>query len=380
MNNRNKQIGDTLICFAVFLQPVLILFQHILISVYHMDIAETTGYRVAFTAIPMIIAILITAYRNFVRTILTYLISIFILFLTVLLFPDNEPYVMSQGTRFLLPVVVPSALCLTTIINVDVIWKTMKFLSWVAAVFVLFYVIAFFAGIFYIEDYDMSFSYACLLPMIVLYTQKQPVSIAFSIFIFLSVIAIGSRGAAIIFVVYVVLDFFRYKNRWRFLLLIVGVLFVFLFPVFSSILETAGITSRTINMFNSGNMMDDSSRTRLYDYFLSQLMENPLMGIGLFGDRIVTNGSYCHNIILEICLNWGLLMGPVIIAFIVYNIIKTYIKLDQQNKNLYLIFIFIGILPFLFSSSYLIDNGFAFLIGMTVLLSSKRKQKSMLTA
>ena len=288
------------------------------------------------------------------------------------MFPDNEPYVMTQGVRFLLSVVIPSALCLTTVYEIEIVWKMMKVLSWVAAVLVLFYVVTLFAGVFFIEDYDMSFSYACLMPMLVLYAQKRPITIFASIFIFLSVIAIGSRGAAIIFVAYVVLDFFRNKNKWRFLFLLIGVLFIVLFPLFISGLENIGITSRTITMFNSGKVMDDSSRTKVYDYFISQLLDNPLLGIGLFGDRIVTNGSYCHNIFLEICLNWGIVMGPILIIIVFYNIIKTYINLCPQNKDLYLIFIFIGTLPFMFSCSYLIDNGFAFLMGMTFLLSSNR--------
>lgn len=377
MNNRKKQIGDSLICFAVFLQPVLILFQHVLIGVYHMDISDTTVYRVVFTAIPMVIAILISAYRNFTRLFDTYTVVLLILLITVSLFPENEPFVMTQGVRFLLPVVIPSALCLTTVYEIETVWKMMKVLSWVATVLVLFYVVTFFAGMFFIEDYDMSFSYACLMPMLVLYSQKRPVSIAASIFIFLSVIAIGSRGAAIIFVAFVVLDFFRNKNKWRFLLLIVGALFIVLFPMFSSVLDSVGISSRTITMFNSGNVMDESSRTLLYNYFVSQLLDNPLLGIGLFGDRIFTNGSYCHNILLEVCLNWGVVLGPILIIIMAYNIIKTYINSNQWIKDLYLIFIFIGILPFMFSGSYLIDNGFAFLIGMTVLLSSKGHQKNM---
>ena len=300
--------------------------------------------------------------------VVVYLIALLVLLFHIILFPSNSEFIIKDGLRFLLPVVIPSALCLITVRDIRIVENSAVIISWITAFLVFVYAAAFFLGRFTIDHYNMSFSYGCLLPMLVLYTRRKPIPLIVSIFLFIIVVSIGSRGAAIVFVVFVVLDLFLSRNRFSWVVLLVGAAFVFLLPLFLSYLDSIGINSRTLTLLIEGRIDHTSGRDELYDSFIAILKEHPFLGIGLFGDRIATNGAYCHNLILEIYLDFGLFIGTFILLYGIVALIISYRASRIVNRTLWLIFAFSGIMPFMASSSYLIYNPLAILIGYSVLV------------
>ena len=168
-----KNIVDTYIAFAVGIQPLLVILQQVLLDVVHMDEVTATALRVALTASTMTPAIIISTFRKPVLFIATYLIVFIALLLNSLVFPTNDVFIKKEAFRFLLPVSIPSCLCLLTIHDFFVFEKTLCKISIVSFLLVIIYVVAFFMGVFFIEDYDMSFGYGCLLPMVILYSKDH---------------------------------------------------------------------------------------------------------------------------------------------------------------------------------------------------------------
>lgn len=365
--------GDRIIAFAVMIQSVLILMQTIMISVFYMDADSTTVYRVAFTAIPMVIALAIAVVREPVRFIITYFIVFFLLILTIKFFPANEPYVMSQGLRFLLPVVIPSLLCLTVVSDYMIVEQTLYRVSWLSALLVLFYAIAYFRGVFTIDSYNMPFSYACLLPMVALYSHRKVYDIIMCIIMFMSILAIGARGPVLYFSIYVLIDLFQHKSKWRFVILIFIILFVFSLPVIYYWLSSKGLYSRTLEMLLYGDISQDSGRHDIQVIFMRELNESPVFGIGLFGDRLHLDIPYCHNLFLEILLDFGVFIGLFILLFGAITLFNIYYKSDSEDRNRVIRYLCALVLPLMTSSSYLIDSGLAIFVGMCYLINKQEK-------
>ena len=189
--SQNNIRSEKNIAFAVLLQSFLVILQQTLISVFYLQAEATTIYRVILTAIPLSVAIIITLYRKWQTFLLVYVITILILLFNIIIFPQNEVFLKLNSLRFLLPVVIPSALCLMYISSIDVIESVLYNISLFTFFLALFYVISYLRGCFLITGYSMSFSYGLLLPMLSLYSKKNLYSVIASILLFLIIIVIG---------------------------------------------------------------------------------------------------------------------------------------------------------------------------------------------
>lgn len=376
MKITNKQLrGDRIISLAVTIQSLLVVLQTVLICYFHMDESQTTIYRVTLTAAPMILAIVIAFSRQTTRFVVGYLITMFLLIITIAFHPDNTPFVISQGTRFLLPVVLPSFLCLTTLRDYDVFEKTLYVVSWATLAFVLLYVFGFFTGVFFISDYNMPFSFACVLPFVSFYSHRKYYDWIIVAFLFVVVLAIGARGAALSMAAYVIVDLFQRKSKWRIAVLIAVIIFIMLLPLINNWFDSINISSRTLNILYEGDITTDTGRSYIRNLFLNELMEHPLLGIGLFGDRLHEGIAYCHNILLEIALNYGILLGSALIILGIVKLVSLYLRVGSEKRNQIIKYFCALFLPFMTSSSYLIDSNFAIFVGICYLINKERSMQ-----
>lgn len=366
---------DYLICIAILIQSALVIFQYVLMGLYGIDPEGTTIYRVVLTAVPMIIAIILAFIRKPSLFIIVYLIALLILLLHAVVFPSNLPYITKEGLRFLLPVVIPSALCLIAVRDIRIVEHSAVIISWTTAFLVFIYALAFFRGKFEIDSYSMGFSYGCLLPMLILYTRRKVFPVIVSLIIFIIIVSIGSRGAAIVFVVFVAIDLFLSRSRFRWFAIIASVLMIMLLPQLDSFLDTIGINSRTLRLLTEGNINYTSGRDEIYDKVVAAINEHPVLGLGLFGDRRYLNGAYCHNLFIEIYADFGVLFGTLIMLIGIIELFVSYRASRFGYRTMWLVFALSGILPFMASSSYLIYNPLAILIGYSVLVNNNYKKE-----
>jgi hypothetical protein len=365
---------EKFIAFAVLLQSFLVILQQVLISVFYMQPEATTTYRVILTAVPLSVAIIITLYRKWQTFLLVYGITILVLLFNIIIFPKNEIFLKTYSLRFLLPVVISSALCLIYLSNIDIVESVLYKISWSTFFLVLFYVISYFSGNFVIKGYNMSFSYGLLLPMLSLYSRKNLYSLLASLLLFLIVLGIGSRGAAIVFMMYVVYDIFQSNKKFIIPVVIAMGVFFLSLNTLAQWFESIGIYSRTLNLIINDDIGHMSGRDIIYDKMTDIFWENPIKGIGLFGDRYYLNGAYTHNLILELYLNWGIIGATFIIIFFVWKFVVTFIRSDKKNRNILVKYLLASVAPLMVSGSYLVDYDLGIFIGVLFLIGRENKK------
>lgn len=364
----SQRVTDNYIVFAVMLQSALALLQQVLVSVFNMPEVAATTFRVMLTAIPLSIAIIIAAYRRIFLFIGVYAVAIIVLAYHYMIFPENRPFMMADSMRFTLPVVIPSALCLMVVSSAKTVDRVLYYISWVSFALCLFYALCLFAGVLHFENYSMSFSYALLLPMVSLYSEKKWYSIAAAFFILFMIVAIGSRGAAGSFAIYLIYDIFQNNKKGAIILTAMALLlFVSIQPI-AEFLSNEGIQSRTLNLLISGELLShDSGREYIQNIVLQAFWKDPICGLGLWGDRPLI-GIYSHNIIIELYAHFGIIIASIIIVTFCYIVIKLFVKLDKENRNTLVKYVVAFITPLVFSGSYLTSYGLASLFGIIYLL------------
>lgn len=123
-------------------------------------------------------------------------------------------------------------------------------------------------------------------------------------------------------------------------------------------LQRLGVSSRTIMKIVSGEIADDSGRIRLYQIATDLIRTGGPFGNGIYADRVNIASmttmwiGYCHDIFLEILVDYGYLLGGFFIALMVRRILKVFFAKESEWRNLYIIFL-ISASQLILSGSYL---------------------------
>ena len=219
------------------------------------------------------------------------------------------------------------------------------------------------------DDY-MSFAYYGLLPIMVLFINKDKSVLNLLLFVVgvFSILIIGCRGALVTMVVFVLIYYFyriSLGKRWTLLLFAIAGILLILFglkilELLNNQLEEFGFSSRTLAYIVSDNnsFTDSSGRDKILTIAFSNIK---LLPDGLWGDRQYSN-VYVHNWILEIMLDFGVFLGTLIVLLVCILLIKA-LKFSFYSQNIISVALFayslsmLGV-KFLVSSSLLVDSGF----------------------
>lgn len=372
-----QQIIDYIISSAVLIQSVLVILELYCVDVLHLNEEIATHYRVLLTAVPMVIALLLSLFRRPTLFLFTYLGVALVFLLSVFFFPETQEEVEHLGLRFTFPLVIGSALCLMSVHDLEIVNKTLYWMSYLtfACALAYFYKVYTTLGGFAITDYNMSFSYALLLPMASMYSQKKPIPLIIAGILFAIVVIMGSRGAAVFFILYLLADMMKNHKKLIVPVSIIAVIMLFTVPMIATFLENYGIESRTLtNIMESDKSDHDSGRLDMYMQMIQVLKENWFTGIGLFGDRIYLD-VYCHNIILEVLLNFGVIFGTVFLLFFGRWIVLTYYRAESKERDTILLYFTATVCPLMVSHSYLTDYNFGVFLGILGLVAAHARKE-----
>ena len=370
-------IGDIILSFAAFFQIAVLMFKELLVAA---QIVEHELFRlvgITLAALPMVPAIYYIIQRKLVLTISSYLLVLFIVVSTLIFFTENEQYFISNafnesGLFYLLCINIPSFLCIASIRDIANLKRVMLLISQIIFLLGIFYFYFLWIGDIEFMKYSMTFSYYMLLPALVFVSQRKLLYTILFIIICIMMLLLGSRGALVAALMFVFFLFFIDKKSRR--LIVPSVIFmVLVFSSFLSLLFTisssTGISSRTLGMIQNGNLVESSGRDWIYTTIWHSIMDSPIWGHGIFGDRVVLIGDYSHNIFLEMLHNFGFLLGTALIILMILITIRVYFKSNYENRKLLLLFYCYSILPLLASASYLEDPRFGMFIGSLFILS-----------
>lgn len=314
--------------------------------------------------------------RMKVKFVIIYLIAAVIFVLNILIFPENGSYLKKIIFPFFFTCL-PTFIYTLSLKNWAQLKQAMKKASIIIFVFGFILFILIFTGRLNMKEYSMSFSYYMLIPLTIYldeFFEKPSIkNLIFSLVTMLMILLIGSRGALLCIVVFVVLKLIRldFKTSYKKMLLIGGIIIVLTITILYSndILQflynyfmSKGIQSRSIILFLDKGLYL-SGREILYNGIIKEILDNPIIGIGLAGDRR-TIASYSHNIVLEIFSGFGLIVGTIILSFLAILILKSLTMREKEKYNMSIIWLALGFVSLMVSGSYLEEMSFWIFLGL----------------
>lgn len=373
--NGLKDRGETLMLFCVLSQSLWGLLQTTLIDVFYFSEEAGNRIRVFLVLLTMAYAIIYALWKVPKRFLATYLPIVMLLLITAFIFPQNLEYINSEAIKFTLPLVVPSFLCLTCVKDINRVEEIFLKVSWMCFGVALIYAYQIISRKYVFSNYSMSISFSLLLPTLVLYSHKNKISVIASVFLFLLIVALGSRSAAIAIVVYVTIDMLFFNRKYFIPVVLVASLFVGYMGFFTNTLERYDITSRTIYLMESeeGLIGHLSNRDEVYKICLNKLNDNPVLGVGLYGDRLFLHGSTSHNFFIEVLLDFGYILGTIVILALLFYYMKTFMYADKRERVYFLRYFIATMIPLMVSGSYLKDYNLGVSLGICFLLNHPNK-------
>lgn len=225
--------------------------------------------------------------------------------------------------------------------------------------------------------YDMVFSYLILVPTIILSYKIFFIKFKFfDIFLIIlsltAIITVGSRGPLLSYLLYMLLLIIKYLSQnklkiktWIIFLLLILVLsivvinFNLLIEELNKILINNGIQSRTTYLLLSDDVDFSTGRSDIFSITIKNISAKPILGHGIGGDRLFLNGTYPHNIFLEIVSQFGIILGFIFCIILIFYWIKSmFFNKNKVEQDLVIIFAGIGLFSLFFSGTYLTSSNF----------------------
>ena len=384
---------DTRLSIAILSPSVILMLQFFVLNYF--NILETsTGYAIQILSKLLVGCIFLCSFSSVIRKsliviVLTYSITGIVYLLNYIIFPVNSVYLNDVVFDFIL-ICLPCFIYSYSITDIKALELITQKASMIIYTVDISLGLLVFIGKASIDSYSMSFSYYLLLPTII-YLKKYFETYKFK-YLFLSalsillIIAIGSRGAIMCLGVYVMLYHLisiRKMTLPKALCVIIFTLILFISLIFFkeillflyNILERFGISSRSIILFLRDGIYL-SGREELYGKIVEQIFAHPLIGIGIAGDRYYLDGSYTHNIFLEILSGFGVFFGFILILTLLFTIFKSLFPKNIKGFDNILVWFSIGFVPLLVSGSYLTDFQFWIFLGFALGSLKLKKENS----
>lgn len=383
---------DQLISYSVFSSFFILSIQYFVLINFSL-LGTTIGARLQLV-FKMIIFLFflrslpIVLKRRGKTVILTYLIAGFAYMWNFLFFSQNIVYLNDYFVNLLM-ICIPSFLYVYSLKDISVFKSIMIKSSYIVFITSGSLGIMVFLGNASIGMYSMTLSYYLLLPAIVFYNEyfnrNNIFNLLLSLVTFFLIIALGARGPLLSLFSFMVLKFIYNNKKKKYLyyisrlLIISGVFFVGIF--FKDIIQRVydvllilGIDSRTLYLLLQKNI-HMSGREVIYSTLFHHIKLNPILGYGLTGDIFLLEGyGFAHNFFLEIIINFGVIIGSVIICLIFFLFYKALRSKIYLNVELAIIFFSLGWVHLFVSSSYLVDFKFWIFIGL--ILNMYRRSNS----
>lgn len=331
----------------------------------------------------------------FYKTIIVASFALFLCTMESMFFPDNDQYVwgfdimklitfVSHNLFTAIMFVIPGLM----VRDYDGFLQTLHSFSRVGVIIgALAYASYMYFGKELYYD-DMNFAYAMCIMVCSLIAMSEKRDLLFITVGFFCLFIAGTRGPLVCTLAAMVLKVLLLrKGRKTFAYVTIGVIAIILVQtniltmllnLLGNFLSSIGITDlRIIDLYNKGNMADTSGRSDLQSIVIEAISQRPFRGYGVGYDRMLLDGSYVHNIILETVVTFGVLFGGLFIIGLILVIVRAFFSKDDSLRIIAFIFFTAIIVKLLFSVSFLTCREFSIFLGLCIggILKERRKYK-----
>lgn len=296
---------------------------------------------------------------------------------------DNaEPSLLLYNLVWVMFVCLPLGICVYSINNKEVLYN-MFLKSSFGMTFILSLIFFFSPKDSY---YNMSFSYALLVPTIFHINEwlknGRKICLVFCLAEIIEIIIYGSRGTLVSIAFFFTLYFlFNKKNLIKKISIIIIASFILIaictnFDKIGSALlkylSGKGFYSRTLTLLFSDQISYDSGRFEILKYYIDLIAQKPFIGWGVLGGWL-EKGLGPHNMIIEILLAFGIIIGGIISLLLVLLQFRIFFIKDRYTHDLMAVYMSICIVLFLISGNYLQNFNLFIFLGL-ILGSFKDKR------
>lgn len=314
---------------------------------------------------------------------LFFLVSICI---SYILYPVNQPYIELYVKDIIN--IFPSFFIARAIRNpkifLDYLNKTAYVLFLFGMIYFLFYSMK---GINRGSGYDMMFGYQLCIGVLILLNkwieEKKKYDLIFFLAGIVMIVIKGSRGPILVLLIFLVLKFIYSqvatgkKIKYLFIIILTSTLvFIYQENIAQNllyILDKFHIYSRNITNILINNLESIDERKTISTMIIEKIILNPL-GYGVFSDRAILQGTYTHNVVLEMLLNFGWVIGSLALSGI-----TLLIYFGLKNKvwtDLVIIFASYTMAQLMVSGSYLLLSYFWIMLGVVLNAVIQRKENT----
>ena len=387
---------------------IFILFCGFLLNGCIFEICESISYdlykiadKLLFILEGIIIAItlLILFFRKPIRIIIVYAISGIIFLLSFLVFPQNKEAILSILKNFFLygltSLILPWEIC-----NDKNLYKKILNISKITFFFSLLYLMILMAkgeGIYnlWLSSY---FFFAAIFNLYDAYKNRRSSSIIIGILSFITLFSTGSRTYLMLYISFAILllaiilvrKICAMNSKKKIIAISIILLALVLLTVICInykkicnelfyLLKDKGIEIRILRLLATGNFFISNDRINVMYPTITQIIsKNWLWGLGIGGDRnllynmYLNNGTvrpdagieayYSHNILLEIYSNFGIVIGTVLIALLIYGLYK--VMLCRKNREIAICLTIVSIFPLMLTGTFWDNVYFWGLVGV----------------
>lgn len=378
---------DTLACIGLFFFLIKKVVMTALLYLFHTPQIFNTWMAIVLMYIPIIMIPFVRGKKRKIDGfIFIWILVVMICMITYLFHPEYEEWLFKGEFKVWTYIFMPDkaiylVLFLLLVREPQKIYSTLKYAGFVLIIYNVFKLVyAEFVRGYWVTtgitrggegEYNLGFGYDILFLFVLfieLYRkEKKKYYLLFSGISLVCILIAGSRGPLLGVALILLIQFWdKVRNlsiqKRAIVVSLFGALLVFVVVNISNImimigllLQRFGISSRTVMLFASGNYNYDSGRSVLWGIAIELIRTGGPFGYGMYGDRYVIASQtsmwigYCHEIALEILVDFGYLLGGFILAILIYRIIKNLRSPESEWRSIYLIF--------LISASQLILSG-----------------------
>ena len=331
---------------SLFLLIGFYVFSLVLINVVaYLDTTGTEQVSGQISLISKLIILILLACNSskfissYSKRFIVFVLFIFVVFLHAIVFSDLKEAVLAESIKFWV-MVFPLVLVLVKIKHFDMLLSVLRKISYL--IVMIFPMLCFFKNNKY--SYSMGLANSLVVPTMVLlyyyFVRRQKRDLLFAIIIIAMIFIWGSRGALLSVISFVA--FFYMKNikqsKYARRIYFAAIAFVcvgFLSPILLELLDdwfqSLGIQSRTIWVLLH-NPVYFSGREDIYISIVEGIIDDPFNIRGIAGERMLANGAYAHNFILQLFGEFGIVFGMLSSTIIMLFTMVT-LKFERVNSE-----------------------------------------------
>lgn len=135
------------------------------------------------------------------------------------------------------------------------------------------------------------------------------------------------------------------------------------------ILNAMGMDSRTLDMLNGNELISTSTRDDIYELSFYFVKNNLCEIKGFYADRYLLRSfaswmAYPHNIVLELMIDFGVLLGGFIFAIIGFKYVIRIFKGSTDKRVIIGILSTLVLVRLMVSSSFMVEGSFYTILGL----------------